>query len=397
MRFDKSSELFPVKQKYSYYSHCAVAPFYGPACKKVTKMSKKHMREGELVFKKSYVKTLDALRTAAGQLLKTKPENLAFVKNTSEAMSMIANGYPFREGDEIISYTYEYPANYYPWRLQERRGALLKLLPDRDMTPEKQITQEIREKWPSEIMPCGWSMKDLETIVTDRTRIIALSHTQFPCGFTADLKKLGDFCTSRGIDLVLDVAQSLGAMPVYPEEYNVSAVISSGWKWLLGPVGTGLMYTSKSFRAKLKDVAVGAEVMLQGTDYLNHSWHPHDSAKRFEYSTSPLPLAAALEVCIQDLGLRYTPEAIREELLRLQDLFIKLIDSSRYRPVIFDRPLRSGILGVICLKTHPETIVEKLEKKNIVLTARGGYLRFAPHFYNTEDEIEETVSILNVI
>jgi selenocysteine lyase/cysteine desulfurase len=397
MTFNKSSKLFPIKNRYKYFSHCAVAPLYGPAWEKEQKISEKHMKAGEMVFKEHYVETLDALRTAAADLLKTKAENLAFVKNTSEAMSMIANGYPFREGDEIISYTYEYPANYYPWRLQERRGARLKLLPDRDMTPEKPVNQKIREKWPGEILPCGWSMNDLETLVTGRTKIVAVSHTQFPCGYTADLKRLGEFCTSRGIDLVLDVAQSLGAVPVYPEEYHISAVVSSGWKWMLGPVGTGLMYTSESFRAKLNDVSVGAEVMLQGTDYLNHSWHPHDTAKRFEYSTSPLSLAAALEVSIRELAGTYKPEMIRTELLRLQDLFIGLLDPSRYRPVIFDPPSRSAILGVICLKTHPETIVDTLEKKKIVFTARGGYLRFAPHFYNTEEEIEETVSILNTL
>lgn len=237
-------------------------------------------------------------------------------------------------------------------------------------------------------------MDDLDRLVSDRTRIIAISHAQFPSGFTADLKELGEFCAKRGIDLVLDVAQTLGAVPVYPGEYNISAVVSSGWKWLMGPIGTGLMYTSKEFRAKLRDVTVGAELMLQGVDYLNHSWHPHHSAKRFEYSTSPLSLAAALEVCIENL-LKYTPEAIQAELLRLQDLFIELLDPDRYLPLIFDRKYRSTILSVICLRTHPETLVDSLEKENIVFTARGGYLRFAPHFYNTEDEIEKAASILN--
>ncbi|NIM11424.1 MAG: aminotransferase class V-fold PLP-dependent enzyme, partial [Candidatus Aminicenantes bacterium] len=213
----------------------------------------------------------------------------------------------------------------------------------------------------------------------------------------ADLKELGDFCRTYGIDLVLDVAQSLGAFPIYPEEYNISAIVSSGWKWLMGPVGTGLLYTSAEFRKKLSDVMVGAELMIQGTDYLNHSWHPHLTAKRFEYSTSPISLAAALETCITELPLRYTPEKIHAELLRLQELIIGLLDRDRFTPLVFPEQNRSSILSVICRQDDPNIIEKELAKEGIVCSSRGGYLRFAPHFYNTDEEIKKAVSLLNSI
>ncbi len=383
--FDKSNDLFPVKDSCVYLAHCGVSPLYSNALKKEQETAEAHQRIGGMLFSK-YNDFLNGLRAAAAKLLKTSADNLAFVKNTSEGMCMIANGYRFQPGDQIISYVYEYPANFYPWKLQERRGVDLVLLPNCD------ITDSVPKG-----MPCGWSMEDLQALVTDRTRIIAVSHVQFTSGFAADLKELGDFCRTYGIDLVLDVAQSLGAFPIYPEEYNISAIVSSGWKWLMGPVGTGLLYTSAEFRKKLSDVMVGAELMIQGTDYLNHSWHPHLTAKRFEYSTSPISLAAALETCITELPLRYTPEKIHAELLRLQELIIGLLDRDRFTPLVFPEQNRSSILSVICRQDDPNIIEKELAKEGIVCSSRGGYLRFAPHFYNTDEEIKKAVSLLNSI
>lgn len=383
--FDKSNEVFPIKDSYVYLAHCGVSPLYTGALKKEQEITQGHQEKGGLLFSR-YNEILNSLRTTAAKLFKTSADNLAFVKNTSEGMNMIANGYRFQEGDQIITYMNEYPANYYPWKLQERRGVELVLLSDSD------ITAPVPEG-----KPRGWSMADLETLATKRTRILALSHVQFTSGFAFDLKELGEFCQTHGIDLVIDAAQSLGALPVYPEEYNISAIVSSGWKWLMGPIGTGLMYTSPGFRTRLRDVMVGAELMVQGTDYLNHSWHPHHTAKRFEYSTSPISLAAALETCITDLALRYTPEKISKELFRLQDLVVDSLDQDRITPLLFPGHPRSTILSLICKNDKPEKIEEALTNNNIICTSRGGYLRVAPHFYNTEEEIQKTVSILNSI
>ena len=380
--FDKSAEEFPIKKKYDFLSYCSVSPLYSKAFEKVRDLCEAQRDRGLLVFEESYVEILERLRESASALLRTSPDNLSFVKNTSEAMSMIANGYPFDVGDQVVSYEHEYPANHYPWRLQERRGVEIRLLPDVSAADG-----------PSAGGPRGWSMEDLEATVTGRTRIVAVSHVQFASGFAADLKILGGFCRERQIDLVLDGAQSLGCLPLYPEERNVAAVASSGWKWLMGPVGSGLLYTSESFREKLGHTMVGAELMAQGTDYLNHDWDPRKSGKRFEYSTSPASLASALDVCIRNLFLKYGLEAIRGEIFRLQDLFLASLDRDRYSPVSFPEPNRSGILAVSC-REDPAAVVAALRKENIICTTQGGYLRVAPHFSTTDDEITRASSTL---
>ncbi|MCK8603519.1 aminotransferase class V-fold PLP-dependent enzyme [Desulfoferrobacter suflitae] len=382
--FNKSTELFPVKKSRIYLSHCSIAPFYSRGYLQEKKLAKEHMESGVSAFS-HYESFLNDLRAAAARLLDTSFENLALVKNTSEAMGLIANGYPFEEGDQVVGYVHEYPANHYPWKLQEKRGVELVLLPNCEHPGQA-----------ARGLPCSWSMADLEERVTGRTKIVAISHVQFTSGFAADLEKLGRFCKSRGIDLIVDAAQSLGCLPLYPEKCHISAVASSGWKWLMGPVGTGLLYTSAEFRRKIDHVMVGAELMLQGTDYLDHTWQPHHSARRFEYSTSPITLAAALRACIEDIPLRYGLENISAEVFRLQNIMLAHVNRDRFTPVVFPLENRSGILSLMC-RHDPSIIARKLEEKGVVCSARGGYLRVAPHFYNSDEELLQATDWLNFL
>jgi len=380
--FDKSSSLFPVKDRCVYLAHCGISPLYSGAFQREAEMARVQMEEGGAVFRR-YPEVMDELKSVAARMMRTSPDNAAFVKNTSEAMGMIANGYPFEPGDEIVGYVHEYPANHYPWKLQERRGAVLKLLPDRDRGGPA-----CRGK------PCGWSLEDLEGMVSERTRLVAVSHVQFTSGFAADLKALGSFCAARGIDLVVDAAQSLGCLPVYPDEWGISAVAASGWKWLLGPVGVGLFYTSPAFRDKLEHVMTGAELMVQGEDYLDHRWAPHGTAKRFEYSTSPMVLAAALTECLKGGALRYGLEALRDEVFRLQDVLLEGLDRDRFAPVEFPEAHRSGILSVACAE-DPLSVVKEAASRGVTVSSRGGYLRLAPHFYNDDEEMHRAADVLN--
>jgi cysteine desulfurase/selenocysteine lyase len=382
--FDKSVESFPIKKKYIYLSHCGISPLFSSGLRKQIELATMQTEAGADLYR-HYDSTLNALHAAAAELMRTSADNIAFVKNTTEGLSLIANSYPLEAGDQIVSYVHEYPANHYPWRVLERqRGAELILLPDRDLTGAA-----------PEGSPSGWSLDDLEQRLTKKTRLVALSHVQYHSGHAADLRAVGELCHSRGIDLIVDAAQSLGALPFYPEECHVAAAAASGWKWLMGPYGTGLLYTSASFRAKLQPIFVGAESMRQGLDYLDHTWNPHTTARQFEYSTSALSLAAALEVCLREVPLRYGIEAIQAELFRLQSLFLERIERSRFTPLLFPEPHRSGILSLVCNQIHPAVLCKALRKQGVMVTERGGYVRFAPHIHATDEEVQRAAEVMN--
>jgi len=365
-----------------YLAHCAISPLFCRAAEREKELADLQRDRG-LHIAEEYVSILEGVHRAAAALLKTSPDNISFQRNTTEGLSLIANGYPFRAGDRIISYIHEYPANHYPWKLQETRGVLLDLLPDRAVGAAT-----------APAGPCGWDMNDLEAMVTDRTRVVAISHVQFASGFAADLRELGAFCRRRNIDLVIDAAQSFGCLPIYPEEWHIAAVATSGWKWLLGPVGTGLLYTSAALRDKLGHVMVGAESMRQGIDYLDHRWQPHRTAKRFEYSTAALSLAGALEVCLRECHLQEGIEHIGARVARHIDRIVDGLDRDRFTPILFDAPHRSGILSLRC-SVDLAVLARQLLDQGVVTSPRAGYLRLAPHFYLSEAEILQAIAILN--
>jgi selenocysteine lyase/cysteine desulfurase len=382
--FDKSAEAFPVRERYVFLSSCAFSPMHALALERLVELAEAQARSGILVFAR-YEETLDRLRAAAAELLGTVPDNVSFHGNSSEAISMIAAGYPFRPRDRVVTYTHEYPANHYPWRNLERLGVEVVQL--ENVCPPGQ--EECGKR------PCAFSIEQLAAQLTDRTRVVALSHVQFASGFALDVETVAALCRGRGVDLVLDAAQSLGALPLDPDAHGIAAVVGSGWKWLLGPVGAALMYTSPEIRAKLGHVLLGAESMKQGTDYLDHAWAPHETARRFQYGTSPLALAGALEASISAVHLRYGVAALRDEILRLQDLLLDVLDQDSFTPVLFDSANRSGILAVICRRRPAETVSAAMQEHGFVTTARGGYLRVAPHFYVTDDEIVRFGETLN--
>ena len=380
--FDKRATLFPSREHQRFLSHCAVSPLYVAAASAADGFMKSLVEQGVSCLG-DFVDLMPRFRSGFASLLKTKAENISYVHSTAEAMCQVANGYPFKPGDQILSYVHEYPSNHYPWKLQERRGAELVLLPD------------ARGEGLDQADRLGvWSMKDLERLCTDRTRVVALSHVQFSSGYAADLEELGRFCGERGIDLIIDCAQSLGCLPVYPEQYGISAVASSGWKWLMGPKGGAVLYSSPELRQKITPTFAGPGMMQQMFDYLDHSWNPFTDGRVFEYSTLPWDHVAAFAVIAEDIFMRYPIENIRDEVFRLQDIFLEQLDPELFDVDLFDARHRSGIITIRSKQNHEE-LIEKLGKAGVVVTERAGNLRLAPHFYLQDQDVSSAAVTFN--
>ena len=381
--FDKSTKLFPSKKERIFLAHCAISPLYCHAAEAMIAFIRDLSAAGISALPK-YFQVLPEFHELCARFLKTRSANISYVHNTAEAMCMIANGYPFEPGDEVISYVHEYPSNHYPWVLQKKRGVKLVLLADSAPSPDCQGISG----------PRGWSLEELEEKISDRTRLVALSHVQFTSGYAADLQELGKLCSKNNIDLVVDCAQSMGCLPVFPEQFRAAAVVSAGWKWLMGPKGSALLYTSERFRRKLAVTMAGPGLMRQGLDYLNHAWQPHEDGRKLEYSTVPWDHIAAMNVLLKEVFLRYDIEDIRDEVFRLQDLFLSAVKGDTRGFLRLPPKNRSGILAAK-LKADCSHFVEKLAGRQVVVTAPTGYLRFAPHFYNDDEQVIAAAQHLN--
>ena len=381
--FDKSENAFPAKKNSLFLAHCSISPMQKQAKEAAQGYLEAMAAEG-IRGLPPYYSLIPRFHQKCAELFKSDAANISSIHNTAEGMCLIANGYPFQPGDEVISYVHEFPSNHYAWRLQEKRGVKLILLGDHDPLGGFADVDS----------PKGWSMDELEKKVSDRTRIVALSHVQFSSGYAADLKELGTFCKERNIDLVIDGAQSVGCLPLYPEEYNVAAVAVSSWKWLMGPFGAGLMYTSPEFREKIEVTMAGATSMQQGLEYLDHNWNPYEDGRKFEYSTLSWEHLAALNGLLDGVFLKYDMEDIRREVLRLQDIFLQYLDPDLFTPLLFQDINRSGILAILP-KSDTEKLVENVGKKGVVVTQRSEYIRIAPHFYLSDEDMKRAAECFN--
>lgn len=365
-----------------YLSHCGLSPLYPGSRDVMHELIDLHTSRGDALFREHYIQAFTKAKTLLGKFLNTAPQNVALVRNTTEALSMVANGYPWKTDDEIILYRYEYPANFYPWINLQGRGVRIQTLANH--MPLRAVPEDL---------PGVWTWEDLESLVNDRTRMIVMSHVQFVSGYAVDLEKLGLFCLERGIEFVLDVAQSLGALPIDVERFHISALAGSGWKWLRGPMGVAPFITSPQMREKLALTVVGAETMVQGTDFLNHDWNPHQSARRFEYATTSAYLVAGFNRVLEDVFLKKDMVELSMKLFQLQDHFLERLAHPDFVPLLWPNRHRSGILSVY----HPdsEDVVSYLEGRNIRTSARGGYIRVAAHYYNTFQDMEYLAEVLN--
>jgi selenocysteine lyase/cysteine desulfurase len=377
------SPRYPWQAEGVYLNHCGIAPLLPAGAAAARKWDEAQMRFGAGVFARLGDPTR-ALHAAVGELLGVPAADVSFTRNTSEGLSMVANGLPLEPGDRIVSYVHEYPSNHYPWCLQKARGAQLDLLPDRPCgsgLPEGQ--------------PRGFELEDLELhLRAGRVRVVALSHVQFTSGFMVDLAAVGRLCREHGAWLIVDAAQSLGIVPVRPAELGVDAVAASGWKWLLGPVGTGVLYTSPRLRSALRCTMAGADLMEQGEDYLNLAWRPHRDGRFFEYGTASMAAAAALAACVRDLALRETPERLSARAAQLRRQLREGLDPARFHPVTFpggDGPILSWRVE------QPELVARRAAGEGVTVSVRGGYLRTAPHGYQTEAEIQRAITTLNQV
>ena len=193
MNIDKSPAAFPIKNDYNFLAHCSVSHLHSAAADAARHFIDRQVHAGRQMLAEYGGENHIARKfhNNFATMMKTSADNITMTTNTSEAICMIANGYPWKSGDQIISYVNEYPANHYPWVVQaQRHDVELILLSDSDV-PQ---VDHAKAGAIADSFARGWSFEELQSKVTDRTRVIAISHVQFTSGFAADLVKLGQFC-----------------------------------------------------------------------------------------------------------------------------------------------------------------------------------------------------------
>ena len=220
------------------------------------------------------------MRRLAGQLLNADPLDVAFVKNTSEGIGIVAEGFPWRAGDNMITAAEEYPTNIYPWLNLGSRGVEVRRLPSRGACID---------------------IDDLRAAMDQRTRIISLSFVEYASGFRNDLDTIGTLCRERGVFFFVDAIQGLGALPLDVQRTPVDFLAADGHKWLLGPEGAGIFYIRRELVDRLHPIGVGWHSVVHALDFSHIDLNLKPHAGRWESGSlnvaGSIALGAAWNCC----------------------------------------------------------------------------------------------------
>lgn len=373
MDWREARDLFPITRDKIYLHHAGVSPFSDrvrAAVEAVAAQNNLHGPDYE-----AYQEDVAETRTVLAQLMGGRPEEIAFTRSTSHGLSLLAFGLDWEPGDNIVGARWEYPANLYPWLALANRGVELRLVEPADgrVTPE--------------------AVFDL---CDERTRLVALSWVQFWNGFRADVAAIGAECRRRGILFSVDVIQGLGALRFDAACCDFAAAGSG--KWLMGVPGVGVAWCRSELLERLRPITAGTHSMERGTEFFDPRLEWKSSAERFEESVPASSLNVAALRAAAGLLLEVGPEVIEERVLGLtrrlgeglEELGYNLIEPWPREPAE-----SSGIVSFNQPGTPCQEQLRHLTAAGVVCRTHRDFVRLAPHFYNTEAEIDRVLEILS--
>lgn len=317
---------------------------------------------------------VNSTREKVSKLINAKHSHeIGFVKNTCEGMSILANGYPLKKGDNIIIADQEHQSTLFPWiNMHQQKGIVLKVI--------KNKNNEVDYK------------KMVESI-DENTKILVVSSIQFSTGFFSDLYFLGEECKKRGIIFAVDGIQALGRMKIDVQSMNINYLACGTNKGLLGTLGAGFVYCDDNI---VKDIIppyagyqstinhVVPPAITSNFEYIE--WYPH--ARRFESGNLSYNCILAISQGIDlilELGIDEIEKHIRklEKRLResIKDVPLTIVQAS-------DEKNWGGIVCIYYPNNREKEVKDILSKYKIYCTIRAGYIRLGINFYNTEEDMD---------
>jgi selenocysteine lyase/cysteine desulfurase len=317
----------------------------------------------------------EILRGLAARIFQTDDNSIALIPSASYGIAVAAKNLKPKEGKEIILLDQQFPSNYYAWEQLAREKNLNVVIVKRDK--RKNLTDRI-----------------VETITTN-TGIVAIPNCHWIDGTWIDLQKVSDAAKAAGSYLVLDLSQSLGALPIDIERIQPDFAVSVGYKWLLGPYSLGYLYASKQWQETGEPLEYSWLIKKGSDDFAaltNYATDYRAGARRFDMGEYPqlntLPMAiAALEQI-----LRWEVDSIQTELKKLTD---KIVDYKNKKGLSEGSDISAGHLTSIPVEAAKVNILkERLQDNKVIISFRGASVRVSPYLYNDVGDVDRLLSCL---
>ena len=359
---------FPVTNELIYLNHAAVAPLCRPAARAMKDLVDDACSNGSLHYDR-WMDAYDGLRISGAKLINASPDEIAIVKNTSEGIATVALGLDWKPGDRVIAFREEFPANYYPWLRLEQRGIKLNWLSIYD--PLEKIAAAL-----------------------PGARLLAISFVNYLSGYRVDLPGIGKLCREHNCFFFVDAIQGMGAFPIDVESSHIDGLAADGHKWMLGPEGNGLLYVRRKWLESIEPVEFGWTNPANYADYSSRDMALRADAGRYECGTlntvGCFGLRAALELLLE-AGMPNITVAVQS----LANQLAAGVEAKGYQLMVARTAQNSS--GIVTFR-HPTTdcrvIVSELKRHRIIAAPRQGWVRMAPHFYISQEDIAQVLDVL---
>lgn len=367
--------LFPVCREKFFLAHAGVTALptcvADAVCDYTRRASENHQEFG------SVLADIKKTRRLCADFIGAEPEEIALLGPTSLGLSLFANGIAWAPGDEVLCYHGDYPANVYPWIDLRRRGVIVRYL---EPSEPGAITPEL-----------------VANALTPRTRLVALASAHFFSGYRIDVDAIGRLLHERGVLFSLDAIQTLGAFPLRVE--HVDFLSADAHKWLLGPLAIGIVYVKRKHFDLVRPTLLGAWNVRSPNFIAQDHVEFVPTAQRYEpgvlNAAGIYGMKAAIEL-IASHGI----ETVAARLLALKAHLVAQLEPLGFQIL---GPTSGAAASSITTFRHPSAssapLFAALEKANVIASLRHDregrdYLRFSPHFYNTEAELDAAVDVL---
>lgn len=359
-----------------YLNHAAV----GPWPKRTAAAVQKFAEENVLVGARDYpdwMKVEQRLRERLARVLNApSTDDIALVKNTSEALSFVAFGLDWKAGDNVVISDEEFPSNRVVWEALKPQGVEVIQVSLQGADPEGAL-----------LAACG-----------PRTRLLSISSVQFATGTRVDIERLGQGLKQRGVLFCVDAIQHIGALPFDVQASQCDFAMADGHKWMCSPEGLGVFYCRAELRPQLQLHEFGWHMLEHSGDYQRDQWQPAASAQRFECGSPNTLGAMALDASLsllEEVGIDQIAKAVTDRVMWLEE-GLSTIDGVRLHSTR-TAERRSGILTFSLDHKPTADVWQQLMRDQVVCLPRGPGIRFSPHFYTQSRVIEETLAIVKRI
>jgi cysteine desulfurase/selenocysteine lyase len=369
---ERLRKAMPVARKWAYFDHAAVAPLSQPCSDAIAKWLAQATEEGDTTWL-SWAAQLVDCRRAAAELIGAGESEIALLPNTTAGINLVAEGFPWQPGDNIVTLADEFPTNLYPWMNLAKRGVETRLVP----TDNGHVTPE-----------------QIAEYCDTRTRVVSVSWVGFANGYRRPLKPIADVAHEFGALFLVDAIQGLGVFPLDIAADEIDVLSADGHKWLLGPEGAGIAYIHPGWLERLAPVGIGwnSVVNAGNFDSIDLKLKPH--AGRYEGGTYNMAgfigLGASIRLLLS-LGIDNVAATILDFHSTASERLGE-ISATIQSPQIFEN--RSGIVSFEIPGRDPQQLRKHCLANWVALNCRSGRLRLSAHAYNNQDDLDRLLDVL---